>query len=154
MAYSNEMIPLEKLGGTWYINKSNFKMWLKKNNHNPTFNYSLAEKNGVKGLKDIVAFQKKKKEKEIVGFDTPLNSENTKFEWRGKGLLSLFKSKWEIIYSTNDFIIIHFQKTLVTAEGYDIISRQKNLPQALLELADSKLKELGIKEELTLIRQD
>jgi hypothetical protein len=159
MAYT--AIPLNKLEGTWYINKSNFKMWLKKNNHNPTFNYAIEKKEGKDGLKDIVAYQKRKASagsatttKEIEGFDTALDESNTKFEWRGKGILSLFKSKWEILYFGNDFAIIHFEKTLFTAEGYDVISRQKTLSHPVLNLVDAALKELGIKPELSLITQD
>ncbi len=146
-------IPLTKLEGTWYINKSNFKMWLKKNNHNPTFNYAIEKKEGKEGLKDMVAYQKKKKVKEIEGFDKALDESNTKFEWRGKGILGLFKSKWEILYFGNDFAIIHFEKTLFTAEGYDVISRQKNPSPAILNLMDAALKELNISKELALIKQ-
>jgi hypothetical protein len=152
MAYS--AIPLNKLEGTWYINKSNFKMWLKKHNHNPTFNYAIEKKEGREGLKDLVAYRKRRKVKEIEGFDTVLDESNTKFEWRGKGLLSLFKSKWEILYFGNDFAIIHFEKTLFTAEGYDVISRQKKPSQPILDLIDAALIELGIKPELSLIKQD
>lgn len=129
-------------------------MWLKKHNHNPTFNYAIEKKDTIEGLKDVVMYQKGKKTKKIEGFDTPLNTANTAFEWRGKGILSLFKSKWEIVYYGNDFAIIHFQKTLFTAEGYDVISRQKNLPQPILDLVDAALKDLGVGQALSLIKQD
>jgi hypothetical protein len=144
--------PLAALEGTWYVNMSNFKMWLKGTKHNPAFTYTLAEKKGKKGLTDVVSFTKKGKSKQIIGFDKPENEQATKFTWRGKGLLALFKSKWEILYSTNNWTLIHFEKTLATAEGYDVISRSKHLSSETMVAIKAKLKELGV-PELTLISQ-
>lgn len=144
--------PLAALEGTWYVNMSNFRMWLKGNKHHPAFTYKLAEKNGKRGLKDVVSYTKKNKTKYIVGFDRPENEQATRFTWRGKGLLVLFKSKWEIVYSTNDWKLIHFEKTLATAEGYDVISHNKSFsPEAVSDIK-AKLTELGV-PELTLISQ-
>jgi len=84
---------LELLEGRWYIHLTNFPMWLKGDRTNPTFNYTVQEKNGVLGLKDEVAFFKNGKPKAIHGFDTPLNAENTKFEWRGSGWMKILKSR-------------------------------------------------------------
>jgi hypothetical protein len=144
--------PLAALEGSWYVNLSNFKMWLKGNKHNPTFTYTLAERKGKRGLNDVVSFTKKGKSKQIVGFDKPENEQATKFTWRGKGLLALFKSKWEIVYSTNDWTLIHFEKTLATAEGYDVISRSKHLSIETIVVIKAKLKELGV-PDLVLISQ-
>ncbi|MES2513469.1 MAG: hypothetical protein V4580_04965 [Bacteroidota bacterium] len=145
---------LTKLEGTWYVNMSNFKMWLKGDKINPKFNYTLQIKGKVTGLKDVVGYQKNNKNKTIVGFDKPEDDAATKFIWRGKGLLFLFKSKWEILFQNSHYTIIHFQKTIATAEGYDVISRQKSFDELTLNAIKSKLKELGIKEELTVIKQD
>jgi hypothetical protein len=144
--------PLTSLEGTWYVNLSNFKMWLKGNKHNPTFTYTLQIRKGIKGLKDVVSYDKKHKSRQILGFDKPSNEAATAFVWRGKGLLALFKSKWEIVYSTTEWTLIHFQKTLATAEGYDVISRQKSFSPQMLIAIKTKLKELGV-PELTVIEQ-
>ena len=149
-----DSLSLTQLEGIWYINKSNFKMWLKSANHNPTFNYTIAYQKKCKGLKDVVAYQKNKKPKQIIGFDKPQNEQNTQFVWRGKGLLSLFKSKWQIIYYSNEFAIIHFQKTLVTGAGYDVISRQKKLSAETFHNVELQLKELGITDNLQIIQQN
>ncbi len=144
--------PLAELEGTWYVHMSNFKMWLKGNKHSPAFTYTLAERKGKRGLADVVSYTKKSKVKQLVGFDRPENEEATRFTWRGKGLLALFKSKWEIVYRTKDWTLIHFEKTLATAEGYDVISRSKSLsPETIAEIK-VKLRELGI-PELTPISQ-
>jgi hypothetical protein len=145
---------LNKLEGTWYVNMSNFKMWLTGNKLYPKFTYTLQVKGKVVGLKDVVSYRKNNKEKTIVGFDKPEDSTATKFTWRGKGLLFLFKSKWEILYQNDQYTVIHFQKTIATAEGYDVISRGKNLDVVTVEAIKLKLKELGITEELHTIKQN
>jgi hypothetical protein len=145
--------PLARLEGTWYVNMTNFKMWLKGNKLNPQFIYALQTKGGVAGLNDIVRYDQRGKEKLIKGFDKPANEHATKFIWRGNGLLALFKSTWEILYQNDQWAIIHFGKTAATAEGYDVISRQKRLDDAMLAAIRLKLKELGITQELTLLKQ-
>lgn len=145
--------PLSALEGTWYVNMSNFKMWLKGNKHNPTFTYTVQNKSNGLGLKDVVSYMKNGKEKYIIGFDTPTDEQAMSFVWRGKGLLCLFKSKWEILYKNEFWTVIHFQKTLFTAEGYDVISRQKHMDANMIKSIHLKLKELGITRELTVIQQ-
>lgn len=140
----NNHDPLSALEGTWYVNMSNFKMWLKGNKHHPAFIYTIQTRKGVRGFKDVVSYTKNGKTKQIVGFDKPENDQATRFTWRGKGLLALFKSKWEIVYQTDDWVLIHFQKTLATAEGYDVISRKKSFDQETIAAIQLKLKELGI----------
>jgi len=150
----NNEHPLTALEGTWYVNMSNFNMWLKGNKRNPRFTYTLQTKRRITGLKDVVSYDKHKKQKTIKGFDTPVNNSTTAFVWRGKGLLSLVKSKWEILYQTNDWALIHFQKTVFTAEGYDVISRQKSMDEKKMTSIKLKLAELGIKANLQSIEQN
>ncbi|MES2567192.1 MAG: hypothetical protein V4565_10020 [Bacteroidota bacterium] len=144
---------LSKLEGSWYVNMSNFKMWLTGSKVNPKFNYTIQTKGNIVGLKDVVSYRHNKREKTIQGFDTPLNNEATSFSWRGNGFLFLFKSKWEIVYQNDVWKVIHFEKTLVTDEGYDVISRLKNMDEKSLTEIRQKLTELGIHKELTVIQQ-
>ncbi len=145
------ILTLELLAGTWYIHFTNFPMWLKGDKLQPSFNYSIAEKNGKQGLTDIVRYQKNGKTKEIVGFDTPMNTENTQFKWRGKGLLALFVSRWEIKHydEEQEWVLIYFSKTLVTPEGYDVITRKPKLSPAQESAIQDKLKALGMESILT-----
>ncbi|WMX12926.1 lipocalin family protein [Aureispira sp. CCB-E] len=148
-------INLQDLEGRWYINQSNFPMWLKGNKANPTFNYTLQEKKGQKGLLDIVQYQQNGKTKSIKGYDTVLDANNRKFMWRGKGLLAMLTSKWEILHLAPDqsWAIIYFQKTLFTPNGYDVISRQKKLSLAQEQAIDTQLKQLNISTNLVTIQQ-
>lgn len=147
---THEKINLQTLEGKWYIILSNFPMWLKGDKTNPTFNYKVAEKDGTWGLKDEVKYIQNGRTKSINGFDKPLNSENTAFEWRGNGLLSLLSSKWQILYvdTTDQWVIIYFEKTLFTPKGYDVICREKQPNALIMKKIEEKLSKLKIHEKL------
>lgn len=149
-------IKLPELEGTWYINQSNFPMWLKGDKKKPSFNYKLKKKKNIWGLEDIVAYHKNEKRKTIVGFDKPLDDKNTYFVWRGKSFMSVLTSKWKILHfdRTQNWILLRFEKTLFTPAGYDIISRKKVLSPAILAQIAVTLKNLNIKEKLTPIPQE
>ncbi len=148
-------LELSDLEGKWYIHYSDFPMWLKGDKLYPTFNYKVGKRDGNAGLHDEVVYEKKGRQKRIVGFDTPTDPGNTTFVWRGNGLLSLLKSKWEILHldAEQQWAIIHFQKTLFTPEGYDVISREKWLGDRRELEIRKQLKVLGIDALLVRIRQ-
>ncbi len=149
-------IPIDIYTGKWYINMSTFPMWLKGNKTSPSFNYTIEMKDNIKVLHGDVQYLKKGKLKHIQGMDKPTNKFNTAFVWHGKGLLRLFKSKWEIIaYNPEQqWAIMHFQKTIATPEGYDLFSKQKQLDTQTLTDVNKKLEELGIKDQLKIIKQE
>jgi lipocalin len=151
-----EKISLPSFEGRWYINMSNFPMWLKGDKINPTFNYSLETKDGVAGLHADVQYYKKDKRKHVEGFDKPQNEFNTAFLWRGSGILKIVKSRWEIVAwePSENWAIMHFEKTGFTPEGYDLFSRNKQLEATVMKSINKKLAELGIEGKLSAIRQD
>jgi len=130
-------------------------MWLKGDKTHPTFTYTLMEKGGEIGLLDEVTYLKKGKKKQIIGFDRPVDESHMKFIWRGKGLLSLLTSRWEILFFNPDeeWAIIHFEKTLFTPEGYDVISRENVLTSSQQKSIEAKLLELGLKDRLKQLDQ-
>ena len=139
-------LKLTDIQGRWYVIQSNFPMWLSGKKTNPTFNYTIMERKGDTVLLDEVKYLKKGKNKTIVGYDKTLDDSNTRFIWRGKGLLFIAKSKWEIIYMSDNhrWAIIHFKKTLFTPEGYDVISRNKAMDYVLGLDVKKKLEDLSI----------
>lgn len=149
-------LSLADLEGRWYILLSNFPVWLKGDKTNPSLNYTVETKGAVTGLRDEVISQKQGKPQSIIGFDTPLDGANRTFEWRGKGLLSVLRSRWEIVYlsAKGEWAIIHFEKTLFTPEGYDVIARSNIVSQELLASIRSALRECGITAELQPIVQE
>jgi hypothetical protein len=149
-------IPLHDLEGRWYVVLSNFPMWLKGDKTSPNLNYAVETKGAVTGLRDEVISQKRGKPQSIVGFDTPLDGANTRFQWRGKGLLALLTSRWEIVHleAHGEWAIIHFEKTLFTPEGYDVIARRKELSSEMLADIQLALRECGITAQLQPIAQE
>lgn len=145
---------LKNLEGQWFINLTNFPMWLKGDKTSPSFNYTVEKRGKIIGLKDEVQYFKNGKISRIVGFDTPMNDENTTFLWRGKGILSLLTSRWEILYfdTANDWAIIYFEKTLFTPKGYDVISRVKILDNDFKLKINTKLMELEITDFLATLQ--
>jgi lipocalin len=148
---AKEQINLHELEGKWHVILTNFPMWLKGDKKSPNFNYKMAESDGVIGLLDEVNYTQKGRTKSINGFDKSLNIENTSFEWRGNGLLSLLSSKWQILYldSTKQWAIIYFEPTLFTPKGYDVICREIQPSSLIMRSEDEKLRELKISNNLT-----
>ncbi|WP_222166697.1 hypothetical protein [Edaphocola aurantiacus] len=118
---------LDALTGTWYVHYTNFPMWLKGDKKEPSFHYRIVAGTEGPELEDTVFYMKGLEQKRIRGWDKPINKECTKFEWRGKGLLTLVRSKWEWVHMDDDFALIFFERTLFTPKGYDIICREKVL---------------------------
>lgn len=119
-------IMIDILQGTWHLIYSNFDMW-KEDVSNVTFNYSIETKDGKDVLLDEVKYLKAGKEKNITGYDHP--EDDTKFTWRGKGMLGLLSSNWQVEWfnHTQDCMVISFEKTMVTPAGVDILTRS-NMP--------------------------
>ena len=145
-----EYINLQELEGKWHIILTNFPMWLKGDKKNPNFNYEIAERDGVMGLIDEVKYKQNGQTKSINGFDKPLNIENTSFEWRGNGFLSLLSSKWQILHldSTKQWAIIYFESTLFTPKGYDVICRDTQPSSLIMRNVEEKLRVLKINDKL------
>lgn len=128
--------------GTWFVCCTNFPMWTKGNKTNPTFNYAHAptEKHPER-LSDEVRYLKNGKEKSIKGFDYPDAENADQFTWRGKGIMHLLRSRWQIILQDpkGQWAVIHFSKTLFTPEGLDIISRTPKMDPGTLQEIRQKL---------------
>jgi hypothetical protein len=116
-----------ELEGTWHVVGSTFPMWLDGKKTEPRFTYSnVRTEDGVTRMDDLVSSIDDGKPATIEGIDTQ-GQTPTHFTWRGKGLLSLFKSEWDVVFLSADrsWAIITFSKTLATPEGMDVISRTK-----------------------------
>ena len=86
---------------------------------------------------DEVKYHEKGHLKTITGYDYQDEHDSSAFVWRGKGLLSLLRSKWKVVLQDPDgqWAVIWFSKTLFTPEGVDIISRTpKFSPQMLADI--------------------
>lgn len=126
---------LQFLIGTWFICSTNFPMWTNGNKINPTFNYTLEKKGGKEVLFDEVKYIQKGKSKSIKGYDRQDEKDPSKFTWKGKGLLFIAKSHWQVVLKDpkGNWAVIHFSKTLFTPEGVDVICRKPKLEDAEFE---------------------
>ncbi|GAB4022943.1 lipocalin/fatty-acid binding family protein [Spirosoma koreense] len=125
----------QALVGTWFICSTSFPMWLKGDKTSPTFTYSVTQQKGQANvLLDEVKYVQKGQPKTLTGFDYPDPKDDSAFVWRGKGLLSLVRSHWKVALQdpNGQWAVIWFSGTLFTREGVDIISRQPQLPDELL----------------------
>ncbi|MVM38402.1 hypothetical protein GO730_13805 [Spirosoma sp. HMF3257] len=126
---------IQALVGTWFICSTNFPMWLKGDKTSPTFTYSITDKKGETNvLLDTVRYQKKGESKTLIGFDYQVQPDSLAFVWRGKGVLSLVRSHWNVVLQdpAGQWAVIWFSRTLFTPEGVDIISRTPQLPEKTL----------------------
>ena len=132
---------LHQLIGTWFIIATNFPMWLKGDKLSPEFNYTLTERKGEQVLFDEVKYIKKRKPRSIKGYDHPDTKKENGFTWRGKGLLAIAKSNWEVrlIDEKAGWAVIYFSKTIFTPEGVDIISRDKTMDKIILQDIKNKM---------------
>jgi lipocalin len=144
-----DKMELQDFEGTWYIHLTNFPQWLKEKNQNPTLNYSIGKRNDKKGLNDLVKYERNGKQKTISGFDFPLDSTNTQFNWKGKGILSLVGSKWWVVAynSEKQWMITQFENTLFSPAGVDVISKSKTLSESELKEIQQVLDTLNLAQK-------
>ena len=152
-AQNSNPLTLKDFEGTWYVNMSNFPMWLKGKKQNPRFKYTKISDNK---MLDEVSFEKKGKTKTIVGYDERSAEYKKGFIWTGKGIMSVFKSKWQVLYYNAKYkiAVLGFEKTLFTPAGYDVISRNKMLSTPILKMINELLPKLDIAEVLSVIEQE
>ncbi|MFT5824057.1 MAG: hypothetical protein ACI8ZM_005323 [Crocinitomix sp.] len=152
IAQKGSSLRMADIEGVWYVNMSNFPMWLKGKRQNPRIKYTVISDNK---MLDEVTFEKKGKTKQIVGYDERSAEYKEGFIWQGKGLKSLFTSKWKILHYNKEYqvAVLAFEKTLFTPAGYDVISRKKAISPKVLLLVQQMLPKLGEGVELTLIEQ-
>jgi hypothetical protein len=118
------------LAGSWHLIHSTFPMWRKAGINNVTFNYSIAEKDGVKGLLDDVKYLRYDDHRSLKGYDKPKENDQAAFNWRGKGLLMIASSEWRVdwLNQNKNCAVISFSKSLFSPAGVDIICRSKYPP--------------------------
>ncbi|KAH9817868.1 hypothetical protein DFH28DRAFT_888926 [Melampsora americana] len=131
------MIELKDLIKTWFIISSTFSMW--KGKKNVKIRYSILkddESNLI--LNDQVEYQSKgndQKKRLIKGIDEPMNENQLiEWNWNGKGILSIFKTNWNILFYTSfliqtdddDHLIVYFDSTLFTSNGLDLLCNRSD----------------------------
>lgn len=131
--------------GKWLIQASNFPMWLSGKRLNPSITYQGIPDESEK-LLDVVEYQKRNgKRKSIVGIDTVVQKG---FEWRGKGILKLLRSRWSVAGMSETILVIRFEASLVTPAGVDVLIKDDTQRKTdLKEILANSLEEFGLTSE-------
>jgi len=140
--------PYDRLMTSWAVVASTLPLW--KSRKNVTITYDPIEETPCsESFLDTVEFNNVKSPvgkppSKIVGVDklesNPQGSESTddelngvKFMWRGKGLLAISSSHWQIlgyflsddpVRKQEDWVVTYFGSTLFTPAGLDIYVRE------------------------------
>ncbi len=121
-----------ELAGRWYIQITNFPMWLTGTKRRPSLEYGLLD--GDPRLSDTVTYVTARgARKQIAGYDAQDPGHGAHFTWRGKGLLALLSSDWYVVHldAAAGVAAIYFTRTLFTPAGVDVIARAEEAPPPL-----------------------
>jgi hypothetical protein len=137
-----------QLIGTWHVTHSTLPMWRKNRNISITYTPLPAAPGSPDRLNDLVNYQSltSSKVQTMKGVDT-LSSDGggSVWNWRGKGILMLVGSQWEILGwgeeeeadatgRKNVWAVTYFSKTLFTPAGIDFYSRDaRGLQEATMQ---------------------
>ncbi|EFQ92757.1 hypothetical protein CFE70_000584 [Pyrenophora teres f. teres 0-1] len=154
---------LSWLSGVWNVTHSTLPMW--KKSRNVQITYNAIPSTSPAQIDDLVTYQNltSDKVKTAKGIDKPFEVPNADavgeveggeraslgYNWRGKGLLMIATSKWEILGygdeegTENSWVVTYFTKTLFTPAGIDFYSRKGGLAPQTIEDIKTGLKELG-----------
>ena len=154
---------LSWLSGSWSVTHSTLPMW--KKSRNVQITYKAIASTSPPQIDDLVTYQNltSDKVKTVTGVDKPFEVPNTEaapeaeggeraslgYNWRGKGLLMIATSKWEILGygdeegTGNSWVVTYFAKTLFTPAGIDFYSRKGSLAPKTIEDIKAGLAALG-----------
>jgi hypothetical protein len=124
-----------ELEGTWHVVATNFPMWTDGRRARPRFTYAaLPPAGGHRRLLDTVSYLQEGRERRLVGTDTEDPAAPGRYLWRGRGLLWLFRSRWQVVAAgpALDWVALRFERTWATPAGADVIAREPGLDEAAL----------------------
>ena len=131
------------LPGTWRVGATNFPMWLSGDRLRPAFNYDLRGSRPLEFGDRVSYLTPNGVEKSIVGVS---RWRRGGLVWRGRGLLTLFTSRWSVIGATDDrnILVIRFDKSLVTPAGVDVVIREGTDSHEFRTIVANAAEQLGI----------
>lgn len=153
------------LSETWHVTHSTLPMWRSKRNVRIQYtplepSASSIAKDNTDRTDDLVSYQSLSGEKvsTIKGINKAASSGDSRgeWDWRGKGLLKIAGSHWEVLAwgedEGNKWMTIVFAKTLFTPAGIDVFSQSQeglrpeilgNIKQALAEVDDEDVRKMA-----------
>ncbi|KAE8452490.1 hypothetical protein EG329_000392 [Mollisiaceae sp. DMI_Dod_QoI] len=156
--------PLQWLQRTWTVTHSTLPMW--RNAKNVRITYKIlppSQPGGKVCLDDTVESSPTKRTllpqpKKIEGIDTPDPEREGAWDWRGKGLLRIASSHWEVLgwgewgegegqRERERWVVTWFAPSLFTPAGVDVYSdRKEGGSEALVRDVLGALERMGCRE--------
>ncbi|KAK0651653.1 hypothetical protein B0T16DRAFT_322386 [Cercophora newfieldiana] len=161
---------LEWLSRTWSVSHSTLKMWRSAQNVRITYKLLEPLKSDPprERIDDKVEYENlsgKGGVKSVSGVDTAeIAGDGSIWTWRGKGLLALVSSHWELLGwgertladgTTERWMVSWFAATMFTKEGLDVLSDRKEGPsEGLADEVLAALKALEARPVAELVAKD
>lgn len=137
--------------GQWHVLHSTLPMWKKSRNVSITYT-PLDTQPGA--WDNLVTYQpiSSDKQKTVRGIESPHPDVPAKWKWRGKGMLKIASSEWEVLGWGEDeggWMVIWFEKTLFTPEGMDLLGRRKDgVSEGVVGRVKEGLRAIGVGEHV------
>ncbi|KAI0262291.1 hypothetical protein BC834DRAFT_829104 [Gloeopeniophorella convolvens] len=150
---------MDDLMGTWYVTHSTLPLW--KNMKDVTISYSPISRDTPGPplqFDDVVEYRRATQPRtsalsRVAGVDTVLGAA-TCFKWRGRGLLFIASSRWQLLghrgadagagAGAAAWAVTFFERTLFTPAGLDIYARTPaGLPADLVDEIVGGLRAVG-----------
>lgn len=109
------------LPGRWRVVATNFPMWVSGDRSDPVFEYETAKVQPL-ALTDRVHYRDRADRERLVKGTSTWRGGS--FVWRGAGRLFPFRSRWGVSAAEGDVLVIHFDRSLVTPAGIDVLVRE------------------------------
>ncbi|KAJ6621215.1 hypothetical protein B0H10DRAFT_2019254 [Mycena sp. CBHHK59/15] len=133
-------VPYADLLGTWHVVASTLPLW--KDKKNVRITYSAMPNEPETTMDDVVSYQMRSAKpggapSTVKGVDRLEKGASARWKWRGKGLLMIATSRWQLLglharspqdvdSSDPEWVVTYFASTLFTPTGLDIYSRHKD----------------------------
>lgn len=136
---------LKNVEGRWYLQFSGSPFWQKDDFSIITFNYTLIHKGEELVLEDRVEYMRNGMMRFRLGYDYPVEEFLNTFRWKGVGINRFFRNRFEISIINPEYMVIFYEKTVLSPACLDIVTREKT-PGA--ELEDRIFREICASETL------
>jgi hypothetical protein len=137
-------LDLDRFAGRWYVVRSNFAFWTKRERSDPSFVYQPihegGDEPGLGKLADRVEFHQRGRARKYVGVDLQDPTRAGHFQWRGDGALYGLVDQWYVVHVEPDhrWAIVYFSRSnWGTDAGLEIIARTPTLDPADVARAEA-----------------
>lgn len=135
------------LEGRWFLQYSGCPLWQKKTIREVTYRYKAIHRGEELVLEDRVEFLNRGRMRFRWAYDLPVEGIPNTFRWKGLGVNRAFRRYFEVLEVTEDYLVLFFEKTLVSPTALDIATRSRR-PEAevLAKILDKLAKNPNLTE--------